>query len=153
MVVSAIFPNRARRPSWIAEVYRLVVRCANRVHRPTFPVLLLVAIMVCTWQESQSFAAAAYYSDRLVADSAAPSSGVAADSSTALRERTSPPPSFDAGSLRGPGRCATLRKRYAQSEACFARYRMKRRGLRPGAFQHCKQLKDPSWECGSVVVP
>jgi hypothetical protein len=53
------------------------------------------------------------------------------------------------GSERRGASCATRRKRYAQSEACFARFRMKNRGLRPGAFKHCKQMKDPAGDCGS----
>jgi hypothetical protein len=52
-----------------------------------------------------------------------------------------------------PARCAALQKRYAKSEACFARYRMINRGLKPGAFKHCKQMTDPSAECGSFAAP
>lgn len=52
----------------------------------------------------------------------------------------------------GSSRCATLRKAYAQSQVCFAHYRLKNGGLRPGAFRHCKQIKNPSVQCGSAVV-
>ena len=62
-----------------------------------------------------------------------------------------------AGSLNGPAssqgdRCAVLRKRYAQSQACFERFRLKNGGLRPGASRQCKQIENPAVKCGSEVV-
>ncbi len=65
-------------------------------------------------------------------------------------------PKPNAGSLSGPGpaggRCAALRKRYAQSQACFERFRLQNGGLRPGASKSCKQIKNPSLQCGSEIV-
>jgi hypothetical protein len=63
----------------------------------------------------------------------------------------------NAGSLSGPAsaqgdRCAVLRKRYAQSQACFERFRLKNGGLRPGASRQCKQIQNPAVKCGSEVV-
>lgn len=87
---------------------------------------------------------------------AVPSSGTTAgaratDPASAPRSRT------NAGSLSGPaagegGQCAALRKRYAQSQACFERFRLKNGGLRPGASKQCKQIENPSVKCGSEVV-
>ena len=125
------FRGMRRRIDWLLRDES--VASTNRAGHPALPVLVLIAMTICAWPGSQSFAA-----DRPEADQSMASSS-------------------SAGSLIGPGqrdaRCANLRKRYAQSEACFARYRMKNRGLRPGAFQHCKQLKDPSVECGWTGVP
>ena len=125
---------------------------ANRGRRPALPVLVLVAMTLCAWPGSQILAA-----DRTDNDRSVTGSGTTAGARVAPQNRTSLPSSSNASSLSGlsqsDGRCATLRKRYAQSEACFARYRIKDGGLRPGAFQQCKQLEDPSRECGSGVVP
>jgi hypothetical protein len=157
MIVKPILPNRARSVGPIAGVVGLLALCANRARRPAFPVSLLVAMTICASLGSQTFAADRSYNDRSVAGPVVPGSGTTAGSGISPRKRTSPLSPFNASSLRGAGqpdeRCAALRKRYAQSEACFAHYRMKNHGLRPGAFQRCKQLKDPSWECGSAVVP
>jgi hypothetical protein len=67
------------------------------------------------------------------------------------------PPKTNAGSLSGPrpgttSRCAALRKQYAQSQACFQRFRLHNGGLRPGASKHCKEIKNPSLQCGSEIV-
>ena len=130
---------------------------ANRGRRAVLPVVVLVAMAICAWPGSRTFAADRPENGRSVPGSVVPSSGTTAGPSISPQKQTSPPSPTNAGSLSGPGqrngRCAILRKRYAQSEACFAHYRMKNRGLRPGAFQRCKQLKDPSVECGSAVVP
>jgi hypothetical protein len=130
----------------------------NRARRPALAMMVLVAMTIGAWPGLQAFAADPPEAARSVPGSVAPSTGMAPGPGPGAspKKRTSPS-SSSASSLSGSGqgdaRCATLRKRYAESEACFARYRMKNRGLRPGAFQHCKQLIDPSMECGSVVVP
>lgn len=85
-----------------------------------------------------------------------PSSGTTGGA-RALTPAPAPHPSTRAGSLSGPetgstGRCAALRKRYAQSQACFERFRLHNGGLRPGAFKQCKQIKNPSLQCGSEIV-
>lgn len=109
-----------------------------RCHRhPVLAVLVVGAMTICAWPGLQTFAADLSVGTRSVPGTVVPSTGTTAVSDPAQPD----------------GRCAVLRKRYAQSEACFARYRMKNRGLRPGAFQHCKQLKDPSAECGPAIVP
>lgn len=91
---------------------------------------MLFAMTLCAWPGSQTFAAVPPENYRSVPGSVSLSDP---------RQRSA--------------RCANLRKAYAQSEACFARYRRKNGGLRPGAFQRCKQLKDPSSECGRAGVP
>lgn len=53
---------------------------------------------------------------------------------------------------RSTARCAALRKRYAESQACFQRFRLQNGGLRPGAARQCKEIKNPSLQCGSEIV-
>lgn len=48
--------------------------------------------------------------------------------------------------------CRAMRRRYAQSQACFGRYRLANGGLKPEAFKHCKQLENPAVKCGSAIV-
>ncbi len=67
----------------------------------------------------------------------------------------SPAPPSTAGSLSGPdkdNRCPELRKRYAQSQSCFSRFRLKNGGLKPGAYRKCKEVPNPALQCGSAVV-
>ncbi len=114
------------------------------------PALVIVAMMMCAWPGSQTLAAGRPGGARSLAGTVWHSTRATTLSSGSYQEQSSPS-ALTAGSLTGNqhnGRCATLRRNYARSEACFARYRMRNRGLRPGAFQHCKQLKDPSTECG-----
>lgn len=129
-------------------------RAAARAVHPVLAALALVAITFCASPGSQAFAAPE--GARSVPAAVVPSTGTTATPSVSAQGRASPHPSSLSGSLSGSGqahgRCARLREQYAQSQACFARYRMKNRGLRPGAFQHCKQLKDPSMKCGVAVV-
>ncbi len=85
-----------------------------------------------------------------------PSSGTTGGA-RALTPARAPQPRTNAGSLSGPGsgstgRCMALRKRYAQSQACFERFRLHNGGLRPGASKHCKEIKNPSLQCGSEIV-
>lgn len=92
---------------------------------------------------------------RSVPGTVVPSTGTTAGT-RALEPVQPPPPNSNAGSLSGPGhasgRCAALRKRYAQSQACFQRFRLQNGGLRPGASKYCRQIKNPSLQCGSEVV-
>ena len=149
------FRGMRRRIDWLLRDES--VASTNRAGRPALPVLVLIAMMIYAWTGSPSFAVAQPEGARSVPGSVMPSTGTTAGTSVSPQTRTSLASSSNAGSLNGPverdARCANLRKRYARSEACFARYRMKNHGLRPGAFQQCKQLKDPSVECGSAVVP
>jgi hypothetical protein len=115
--------------------------------RPGDAVLLGVAIAICCWPGAQTFAADPPQNYPASASSIATSNGpigvpLASSSNRSTQSSTSTGPS--------DGRCSMLRKKYAESEACFARYRMNNRGLRTGAFKRCKQLNDPSTECGSV---
>jgi hypothetical protein len=131
-----------------------------RSRRSALPVLalVLVAMTVCAWPGAQTFAADQPEIDRSVPGSMMRGSGTTAGAAVSEQGGASSVSSLSKGRfLSGPGqragRCGILRKRYAQSQACFAHYRMKNGGLRPGAFQRFKQLKDPSSECPSVVVP
>ncbi len=84
-----------------------------------------------------------------------PSTGTTAGAKALAPSQASQPKS-NAGSLSGSdpanSRCAVLRKRYAQSQACFERFRLHNGGLRPGASKACKQIKNPSLQCGSEIV-
>lgn len=55
-----------------------------------------------------------------------------------------------AGSLSGnpTSHCAALRARYLNSQACFEHYRLANGGLKAQAFKHCKNVTDPSPQCG-----
>ena len=48
--------------------------------------------------------------------------------------------------------CAALRRRYAESQACFSRYRLKNGGLKPEAYERCREIANPALKCGSAVV-
>ncbi|MEO7056008.1 MAG: hypothetical protein ABI281_02800 [Caldimonas sp.] len=91
---------------------------------------------------------------RSVSGTVTPSTGTTAGSKV-VQTKKSVAPVPAAGSLSGSpeaGRCAALRKRYAQSQACFQQFRLKNGGLRPGASRHCKSIKNPSTTCGSEIV-
>ena len=57
-----------------------------------------------------------------------------------------------AGSLSGndsaAGDCAARRKAYLQSQACFEHYRLANGAVRQGAYQKCRNVVDPSPQCG-----
>ena len=55
-----------------------------------------------------------------------------------------------AGSLSGSPKndCAALRARYMKSQACFEHYRLANGGLKREAFKHCRNVVDPSPNCG-----
>jgi hypothetical protein len=149
MIVNSVPYTRAR---WLS--------IANRPDWRLFSTMVLVAIAIFTGYGSLAFAADPADpadSRRSLMGTKVPSSGTTANLSVSPQKQMAFPSSIkDIGkNNRGKTeeRCTTRRKRYAQSEACFAHYRMKNRGLRQGAFQRCKQLKDPSWECDPVVVP
>jgi len=44
--------------------------------------------------------------------------------------------------------CAELQRRYLESQACFAPYRLATGGLDADAFRHCTVVQDPSPRCG-----
>ena len=130
---------------------------SNRAKRPALAALVVVAMTMFGWPSSQLFAADATDVARSVPGATVPGTGRTETPTVSPQRQASLPSTSSGASLSGPGpadgRCAALRKQYAKSQACFARYRMKNRGLRPGAFQRCKQLKDPSWACGPATVP
>ena len=57
-----------------------------------------------------------------------------------------------AGSLSGgdaaPTDCAARRKLYLDSQACFERYRLANGAVRQSAFKKCRNVVDPSPQCG-----
>jgi hypothetical protein len=57
-----------------------------------------------------------------------------------------------AGSLSGgassEARCAVLRKRYLDSQACFERYRLANAAVKEEGFKRCPNVVDPSPQCG-----
>ena len=63
-------------------------------------------------------------------------------------------PAKVAGSLSGPAPpdCAALRKRYAESQACFSPYRLANGGIKPEAFKRCHEMPDPALTCGPAIV-
>jgi len=44
--------------------------------------------------------------------------------------------------------CAELQRRYLESQACFAPYRLANGGMDAEAFRHCIEVVDPSPRCG-----
>jgi hypothetical protein len=66
---------------------------------------------------------------------------------SAVRPKTagslSPPP---------PPDCAALRARYAQSQACFAPYRLANGGIKPEAYKRCREMPDPALTCGPATA-
>ncbi len=122
-----------------------------------FPRALALAIFfaAATSLPVPSTAADTVNDSRSTPGTVVPSTGTAGG--TRAVEPVQPPqPRSNAGSLNGPasdnGQCAALRKQYAQSQACFERFRLQNGGLRPGASKHCKQIKNPSLQCGSEIV-
>ncbi len=92
---------------------------------------------------------------RAVSGTVIPGSGTTDGARAVAPENKSATPAPVAGSLSGltsVGRCAALRKRYAQSQSCFQHFRLKNGGLRPGAAKQCKQIENPSVKCGSEIV-
>jgi hypothetical protein len=112
---------------------------------------LALAVFGCAAAEPPTHA-------RSTPGSVVPSSGTTAASapqgglrparaSEAARGRT-------AGSLSGPPArdCDALRRRYAQSQACFAPYRLANGAVRPEAFERCREMPDPALTCGPAIV-
>lgn len=72
------------------------------------------------------------------------------------RERTSTPGALGrralpASAVAGgnpPEDCETLQRRYLESQACFARYRLANGGLKAEASRRCTSVRDPSPRCG-----
>lgn len=96
---------------------------------------------------------------RATPGSVVPSSGMAASSVPRSAERparkaSAARPGRTAGSLSGPPPpdCAALRRRYAQSQACFAPYRLANGGIKPEAYKHCRDMPDPALTCGPATV-
>lgn len=46
--------------------------------------------------------------------------------------------------------CAALFKAYYDSQICFAPYKNRNGSMKPGAFEQCKQVEDPTPKCGPV---
>lgn len=117
---------------------------------------LAILFVTATSLSVPSAAADAVNDGRSTPGTVVPSTGTTGGA-RALAPAHAPQSRKKAGSLSGPGtgssgRCAALRKEYAQSQACFQRFRLQNGGLRPGASKHCKQIKNPSLQCGSEVV-
>lgn len=49
--------------------------------------------------------------------------------------------------------CASLRRQYAQSQECFAPFINTNGSVKPGAFEKCTQVADPSPKCGLESRP
>ncbi len=127
-----------------------------RTRRSARRVMVVLVLAVCPWLSAQTFAAEKPESDRSVPGSVVPSTGTTAGPGASRQDQRSEPSSASAGSQSAPRQadtCATLRKKYARSQACFSRFRLKNGGLKPGAFQRCKEVTDPSLQCGPAIVP
>jgi hypothetical protein len=73
----------------------------------------------------------------------------------AVGERPAAPAST-AGSVSASGTetdCAALRRQYAESQACFAPFLNVNGSYKPGAFEKCTQIPDPSPRCGLESRP
>ncbi len=125
----------------------------QQASRRALSVLALVVTTLCTWPGSQALAVAPPDTGRSVPATVVPGTGIATPA-VVPSARPTPPAPTGVGSLSGPGpgegACAALRKRYAQSQACFARYRLKNHRLSPMAARRCKQMTDPSGTCAAV---
>ena len=44
--------------------------------------------------------------------------------------------------------CASLRRQYAQSQECFAPFQNTNGSMKPGAYEKCAEVPDPSPKCG-----
>jgi sRNA-binding protein len=49
--------------------------------------------------------------------------------------------------------CAALRRAYAASQECFAPFQNANGSMKPGAFEACVELPDPSPICGIPTAP
>ena len=59
-----------------------------------------------------------------------------------------------AGSAPSPASdCASLRRQYAQSQECFAQYQNTNGSVKPGAYEKCTEVPDPSPKCGLESRP
>ena len=75
------------------------------------------------------------------------SPGTPASAASMRRPTESAPPSRPAAGSRSSD-CAELQRRYLESQACFAPYRLANGGLDADAFRHCAVVQDPSPRCG-----
>ncbi len=124
--------------------------------------LFVLAVGATPW--AGGFAADSVSGARSVPGTVVPSTGTtggarALEPAPWLRPVPPANTSKTAGSLSGTrsigtdsAACTALRRTYAQSQACFAPFRLANGGLRPEAFRRCKQIENPSVKCGSAVV-
>lgn len=49
--------------------------------------------------------------------------------------------------------CETLRRRYGESQACFAPFKNVNGTMKPGANETCTEVPDPSPQCGLPRLP
>ena len=86
---------------------------------------------------------------------AASGTAVSASAPNGAANKSTPRTAKTAGSLSGPpsaSDCAMRRKHYAESQACFAPYRVANGSVRPEAYQRCKDMPDPALTCGPPTV-
>ena len=69
-------------------------------------------------------------------------------SAAALTGPTKSAPAMRPAPPSGSSDCAELQRRYLESQACFAPYRLANGALDADAFRHCVAVQDPSPRCG-----
>jgi hypothetical protein len=52
-----------------------------------------------------------------------------------------------------PSDCAGWQRRYTESQACFAQYKLVNGGTKPEGFRQCVEVPDPASQCGFPRTP
>ncbi|HEY2190350.1 MAG TPA: hypothetical protein VGH48_17465 [Caldimonas sp.] len=115
-----------------------------------------VAASAVSLLSPQSLAADPPKDPRATSGTVMPSSGTTVPVPDAARAASgnSPKPAKTVSSLsrRPPADCAAMRKRFADSQACFAPYRLANGAIRAEAYKRCRETPDPSATCGPESV-
>lgn len=79
----------------------------------------------------------------LVAVFAAPVFGQVTDSRDNNTRVPTPPRKLEGWEPQAQATCEEQKRRYAESQACFAPYRLANGGIRPEAYEKCKEAPQP----------
>jgi len=99
-------------------------------------------------QRAEAEARAARERDQAAKGATEAPAGVRGERAAALGGAAAASAAASAGAPGNASDCASLRRQYAESQACFAPFLNVNGSYKPGAFEKCTQLPDPSPKCG-----
>ena len=99
-------------------------------------------------QRAAAQALAAREREQAAKAAVADAAGSAAQGDAAAAAKAASAPAAPASGASNATDCASLRQLYTQSQECFAPFRNTNGSLKPGAYDKCVEVPDPSPKCG-----